>query len=426
MTERELKFVAIGYACLTIGVRNTSLSGCTLKNASEENIRRLSRANIDSLDAMIDYNIKNGIKLFRISSDIIPFGSHPVNRLNWQEEFSDSLKAVGKKVNTAGIRVSMHPGQYTVLNSIDASVVERAVSELLYHCEFLDVMGVDKQCKLILHIGGVYKNKEKAADTFVKNYFKLPQKIRDRLVIENDDKNFNISDVLNISRETAIPVVFDNLHNSLNPSQKGISETDWIAACRETWKESDGKQKIHYSQQKKGALPGSHSDTICVGDFINFFNGLPNKDIDIMLEVKDKNLSAMKCLHGAVKDSPAKALEGEWARYKYFVLSRSGQIYYDIRQLLKDKDARVSREFYKKLEEANMLHEDKGSEINAAQHIWGYFKGKHSETERKRYEKLLRDYSYDNGKIAPVKNHLLKCAQKYSEEYLLDSLYFYI
>ncbi len=293
--------MAIGYACITIGVEGTKISRCSIGNATPDNLRRITGHNFDALETAVDYNIAMGIKLYRISSDIVPFGSHPVNKLLWWEEFGEKLYKIGQKIVDSGMRVSMHPGQYTVLNSRRPEVVSNAVSDLVYHAKFLDALGVNESNKLILHIGGVYGDKSKSAEVFKLNYLKLPDNVKARLVIENDDKNYTVEDVLDISKVLNIPVVFDNLHNRLNPSDENLSEKEWIDACASTWKRNDGIQKIHYSQQKKGAIVGSHSDTISIEEFMEFYDGLNNKNIDIMLEVKDKNISCIKCINSINK-----------------------------------------------------------------------------------------------------------------------------
>ncbi len=287
--------MAIGYACLTIGVPGTDLSRCILRNASEENLKRITEKNLSALEAMLHYNIENNIKLFRISSDIIPFGSHPVNQLPWWELYEKKLLELGHKIAKAGIRVSMHPGQYTVLNSPNYTVVENAINDLEYHNRFLSSLDAGKECKLILHVGGVYGDKAKAMDAFLLHYHKLKDGVRRRLVIENDDRNYNIEDVLQISAKTGAPVVFDNLHHLINPPDFIMSDAEWIKVCGNTWTKEDGVQKIHYSQQKETGRPGSHSDTINIKDFAKYYSQLPYKNLDIMLEVKDKNISAVKC-----------------------------------------------------------------------------------------------------------------------------------
>lgn len=259
----------IGYACLTVGISGTKQRTCTMKNVSSDVLMGLIQSNLEALEKTLDYNIQNGIKLFRISSDIIPFGSHTVNTVKWWEIFSGKLNQIGRKAITNGIRLSMHPGQYTVLNSPDEAVVERAVEDLRYHARFLDAMGLEKEHKIVLHIGGIYGDKTDALKRFVQHYRCLDENIRQRLVIENDDRQYAISDALSIGESEGIPVVFDNLHHQVNPDNTR-SDIEWITACISTWKQSDGPQKLHYSQQDDGKRPGSHSATLDVEGFFQF------------------------------------------------------------------------------------------------------------------------------------------------------------
>ena len=417
--------VSIGYACQLIGVPGTELSRCILKNASEDKLRILIEQNLKSFDTMLDYNIKHDIHLFRISSDIIPFGSHPSNQLKWRDEFEDIFSAIGEKIRSNKIRVSMHPGQYTVLNSPDHAIVQNAIMDLEYHDHFLTALGMDQTSKMVLHIGGVYGDKKEASKRFVENFKKLSDSIKSRLILENDDKSYTVSEVLTIAHQTGSPVVFDNLHNEINPSTSNLSEQEWLLECRKTWKPEDGRQKIHYSQQGKKSPIGGHSETVFLKDFEAFYPLVP-PDTDIMLEVKDKNLSAMKCINVMCLNATAAKLEVEWARYKYYVLSCSAKIYTEIRQLLKDKKAPVAKEFYTLIETAMLLDEDMGAEVNAAEHVWGYISKDGTATEKNRYEKLLNGYRKKENGIAPVKKHLLSCALKRDLEYLVNSYYFYI
>lgn len=285
----------IGYACLTVGVPYTDQKSCMLKNASRVKLLELMSHNLNSLENIIDYNIKNNIGLFRISSGIIPFGSSPVNNLNWWNLFDSQLSKIGQKIKTSGMRVSMHPGQFTVLNSPKQEVVKKAIADLRYHIQVLDSLSVGETHKIVLHIGGVYNEKSQSIKRFIKNYMNLDDSIKRRLVIENDDKSYNVSDTLEISSIINVPVVFDNLHNQVNPCDKNMSDYYWINECKKTWKEKDGRQKIHYSQQDPLKKPGSHSQSIMISKFMSFYDKL-DRDIDIMLEVKDKNLSAVKCI----------------------------------------------------------------------------------------------------------------------------------
>lgn len=416
--------VRIGYACLTAGVLGTQLRTCTLKNATQDVLIDVTASNLEALTHMLDYNIKNGIQLFRVSSDIVPFASHPGVDFAWHDLFEEQLKALGEKARGAGLRLSMHPGQYTVLNSPNEDVAERAVTDLSYHCEFMDALGMGPECKIILHVGGAYGDKESAINRFKQNYTLLDPAIKKRLVIENDDKIYNISEVLQLGHSCGIPVVFDNLHNAVYPSEEQRQEAQWIALCAETWGVSDGPQKIHYSEQAPDKRVGSHSATISARTFANFAAKLP-RNCDVMLEVKDKNLSAVKCILAISKTAKIKDLENEWARYKYAVLERSPRNYEAIRTLLKDKSAYPVLEFYDLIEEAMALAPEPGKAENAALHVWGYFKNQATQTERRRFESLLEKYRNDRAALKSLKNYLFKLADRYSEEYLLQSLYFY-
>lgn len=414
----------IGYACLTVGVRGTGMRTCTMKNATEEKLLEIIGHNLDSLENMIDYNAKNGILLFRISSDLIPFGSSPVNRLPWEMVFRERFQAIGEKIKRRGIRVSMHPGQYTVINSADEDVARRAFEDLRYHNLVLDSLGAGPESKIVIHVGGVYGEREESLKRFADRYRSLDDSIRDRLVIENDERSYNIGHVLEAALTLGIPAVFDNLHNAVNPSEAGGSDVMWIDECSKTWKPRDGSQKIHYSQQNHSKRRGSHSDSVRIGEFLEFYGSLGSRELDIMLEVKDKNLSAIKCINAVSEKKSMRALELEWSRYKYLVLEKSPAVYLQIRQLLKDKKSYPAVRFYRLIEEAAAAESTKGSSLNAMQHVWGYFKDVSTESEKKRYLRLTGDFGSGKASEKAVKAFLLRMAEKYGEKYLLDSYYF--
>lgn len=418
--------MAIGYACLTIGVPGGNFRSCNMKSASAEKLEEIIRHNLDALSTILLYNKRNEIRLFRINSDIIPFGSSPVNTLDWPRVFEEELRELGEIIKSSGMRVSMHPGQYTVLNSKNADVVERAVEDLEYHCRFLDSMGLSSTHKIILHIGGVYDSRIESKERFLENYKKLGANIKSRLVLENDDKAYPIAEVLEIGRKLGAPVVFDNLHNQVLPSNgmEHLSDRDWIIEAMKTWTEADGPAKIHYSEQDKTKRAGSHSGTIRIGSFTHFFQEIKDLGIDIMLEVKDKNLSANKCIRTVDTTGKISLLEEEWGRYKYNILEHSHGNYLKIRELLKDKKAYPAFAFYELIEDSLDAEPTLGSRVNGLQHVWGYFKNKCTEEERNRFERMLSRLKAEKALVSSVKNFLFQLAVKYNEKYLLESLYF--
>lgn len=411
----------VGYACLTIGVAGTRLKTLQKKNAGEETLVSVIRSNLAALERMICYNLEMGIELFRISSDIIPFGSSPVNNLPWWDIFAPELENIGRMIKPR-MRVSMHPGQYTVLNSLREDVVLSAIADLEYHVRFLDCLGTGTDSKIVLHIGGIYNDKYLAMQRFCHVWRQLDSGIRQRLVIENDERLYNIADALQISDITGIPVVFDNLHHRLNQPVQARPDADWIDLCARTWQKADGRQKIHYSQQAAGKKPGAHADTIDPALFLQEIRHY-RQEPDIMLEVKDKNLSAVKCKNLINTRGRIEDLEKEWQRYKYETLEKSPAVYLRIRELLKCKTSYPVIEFYSLLAQAAQAQENTGYAINAALHVWGYFKKIASEQEKAQFQLKLSRFESGSLTIRALKLFLWRLAGKYNREYLLNSLY---
>ena len=418
--------MSIGYACLNIGTPNTNIRSLMQRNATPGKLTEVTTHNLAALERMIDYNRKNDIKLFRISSDLIPFGSSPVNTLAWPEIYKEAFDRIGSKIRKSGMRVSLHPGQYTVLNSPTEDVVARAIADLIYHDRILTALGADQTNKIVLHVGGIYGDKKEALQRFEQNFRRLPAPVQNRLIIENDDRLYNIEEVLKLANQLQIPAVYDNLHHAINPPPIGKDDRHWIAEAKKTWKAVDGNQKIYYSQQAPRKRPGAHTDTIDLETFLTFHEQLENKQIDIMLEVKDKNLSAIKCQNATTANPRLVLLEKEWGRYKYAILEKSPVIYQSIRTLLKEKEAYPVREFYRLIDTAFAEEPHPGYAENAAAHVWGYFKKHATDTERKQYEKNLANYRNNTGTLAILKRQLFKMAEKYEVDYLLQSLYFYL
>lgn len=414
----------IGYACQGIGIPDTMLRTCQARSARPDLLEALTANNLDVLHNLLAYNAATGIRMFRITSDLVPFGSSPVNPLPWWDMHREAFHEIGSFIRDHDIRVSMHPGQYTVLNAKDPDVVHRAILDLDYHTRVLDLLGTGPDSKIILHVGGVYGNRKEAFDRFADAWRNLSDGIRSRLIIENDDRSYPAGEVLELGTRLGIPVVFDNLHHLLNPGTESRSDAEWVAACRETWKKEDGSQKIHYSQQAPGRRPGSHSDTISLGPFLEFAASLQEPTPDIMLEVKDKNLSALKCVAGTQSRGQKRILESEWARYKYKVLEHDPAAYLAIRALLRDKEEPLAQTFYDLLDHALAEDIKPGNAENAALHVWGYFKDKATDKERQSFFKQLERYRTGTSGLAPVRRMLHNLAQKHGESYLLSSLYF--
>lgn len=285
--------IRIGYACINTQLPSPNRT-CRLRNATPERILELARENLNRLEHVLRWNVEQGITLFRISSDAIPFGSHEVNTLRWWEILQPEFEQVGDFIRKHKMRVSMHPGQFTVLNSKRADVVQKSVAELEYHARFLDELSVDSTSKIIVHLGGVFGDKQASLNRFIENFSLLSEGARRRLIVENDEKSYSLVDALTVSKALTIPVVFDVFHHDWNPSFDDAPLIELIEMAMQTWCETDGRPKLHYSNQWPGKPPGAHSQTVELEAFREFYEKLNGSALDIMLETKDKEQSVLK------------------------------------------------------------------------------------------------------------------------------------
>ncbi len=169
---------------------------------------------------------------------------------------------------------SMHPGQYVVLNSQRTNVVRAAVDELSYHADFLDALGLTSEHKINLHVGGVYGDRHVSLQMFRENFHNLPENVKTRLVIENDERNYGADDVLGLCESLNVPLVFDYLHHQAY--SKSPIENDSMDRVCATWSRADGSPEMHYSTQRSKSRRGAHADMINTGDFRHFLKILPH------------------------------------------------------------------------------------------------------------------------------------------------------
>ena len=284
--------IRIGYACINTTLPSTNKT-CRVANASPDRVIELARQNLIALAEILRWNDAQGIRLFRISSEIIPLASHPAVSVPWEEILRPELEQAGTLARQFGIRLSMHPGQYTVLNSPRPEVVEASLAELEYHARFLSALGMDHTAKLVLHLGGVYGEKDAAMERFAANFARLSEDARRRLVLENDERSYTAADALALSARIGAPVVFDVFHHRYNPSLEGLPLRAIIDRAAETWGKQDGPPKLHYSDPWPGKPPGSHSQSVDAESFGAFLAQIRDMQVDVMLEVKDKEQSVL-------------------------------------------------------------------------------------------------------------------------------------
>ena len=292
----------IGYPCINRTIGCNANSTFRLKSYSETRLEESIKNNLDCLRRILRFNLENRIFFFRISSDTIPFASHPINRFNWQKCFQEEFEEIGEFIAKNRMRISTHPDQFTLINSLREDIFERSENELKYHAQMLDLMKLDASAKIQIHVGGAYGDKKKSLERFVTRFKELDCSITRRLVIENDDKLYDLNDCLKINAQIQIPVLLDVFHNKLNNSGTQ-TEQECFQLAAKTWnKRRDGVLMVDYSSQKLNGLPRQHSEAIDTRDFGLFLKQTMPFDFDVMLEIKDKEKSAIKAIELALKD----------------------------------------------------------------------------------------------------------------------------
>jgi UV DNA damage endonuclease len=284
----------IGYPCINWSIGCKGDRTFRLKSYSEERLIETVDNNLNCLKKMLEFNIKNNILFFRITSDLIPFASHPICGFDWQDFFKRKFENIGKMILKYDIRISMHPDQFIVLNSNKKQVIERSVAELNYHAQILDLMRLNNDSKIQLHIGGAYGDKNKSIDRFIYEFNRLDDKIKNRLVVENDDHIYNLNDCLALSEKIDIPVLFDYFHHLIYNNKENINSC--LESTKKTWNDYDGIPMVDYSSQNSGYKKGRHAEILDPKDFRNFVDLTKSYDFDIMLEIKDKEKSAIRAV----------------------------------------------------------------------------------------------------------------------------------
>lgn len=265
-------------------------------------VESLGIANAKDIVKMLRWNDKYGIKFLRLSSEMFPFASHPEYGYKLAPFVSEELAEAGKVAAELGHRLTTHPGQYTQLGSPRKPVIDNAIRDLDYHAELLSLLKLppqqDRDAVMILHLGGVFGDKAATLDRFRENYKKLPQGVKDRLVLENDDVSWSVHELLPLCEELNIPMVLDFHHHNIifDPDQirEGTKDiVDLFPRILATWKRKNITPKMHYSEPTPSAITGrqrrKHNPRVAT---------LPPcpPDMDLMIEAKDKEQAVFELM----------------------------------------------------------------------------------------------------------------------------------
>ncbi|WP_081867848.1 UV DNA damage repair endonuclease UvsE [Hymenobacter sp. IS2118] len=285
----------IGYPCVNEAMDCSAANTFRLASYSEERLLAAVSANLTCLRRMLEWNVAQGLLFFRMGSGIVPFGSHEINTFPWQTHFAAQFRAIGDYIKANDLRVSFHPDQFVVLNSPSPDIVRRSIEELVYQGSMLDLMGLDSMAKLQIHVGGLYGDRELAISRFAAVHATLPAAVKARVVVENDDRLFPLRDCLHLHELTGVPILFDNFHHECLNHGEPMAEALRLAAA--TWHPTrDGVPMMDYSSQALGERKGKHTTDLVDERFREFLTNLHGLDMDLMLEIKNKEASALRAV----------------------------------------------------------------------------------------------------------------------------------
>ncbi|CAH2212072.1 UV DNA damage repair endonuclease UvsE [Tepidibacter aestuarii] len=298
----------IGYACINTHLKPRRFNDCRLNSVYKYGIDYLRDKIINNLYLVKDillWNIQNDIYMYRVSSRLFPLVTHPdvINDFDWNwkqdDEILNIMKDISDIVKSHNVRLSMHPDQFTVLNSPNEKVVKNSIINIKYHYDILKRLSGND---MIIHAGGVYNDKESATKRFIEVFNKLEDDSKNMIRLENDDKSFTTEDVLYISSKTNIPIVLDIHHHKCN-NPNDIDIQTYISDIVSTWKNTNLIPKLHISSGRDNNFDKKHSDYINKKDLSHLLKVMDTFDFDLMVEAKQKDKAALDIM-SILKDIP--------------------------------------------------------------------------------------------------------------------------
>ncbi|KAJ9112275.1 hypothetical protein QFC19_000694 [Naganishia cerealis] len=265
-------------------------------------VEEIGLANARDIVKMVRWNDKYGIKFMRLSSEMFPFASHEEYGYKLEPFAKETLAAAGKVAAELGHRLTTHPGQFTQLGSPRKAVIDNAIRDLEYHDELLSLLDLPAQqnrdAVMVLHLGGVFGDKQATIERFKQNYSGLSQSIKNRVVLENDDVSWSVHDLLPICEELNIPLVLDFHHHNIifdaDKLREGTKDImDLFPRIKATWDKKGITQKMHYSEPTPQAITGRQRRKHNPRPFT--FPPCP-PDMDLMIEAKDKEQAVFEMM----------------------------------------------------------------------------------------------------------------------------------
>jgi UV DNA damage endonuclease len=256
----------LGLVCITLSkeVRYRTVTRKRLLELSDDAQRRvlddIYRDNIQTFTTAMRYCQREGISLYRIVSSIFPFADEDIGR-EVLEPLKPALAGAGQLATELNIRLVMHPDQFVVLSSDSADVVANSIKILQMHADIMDMLQQPRSPWALLEIHG---GKSDRSDALVERIATLPDAIRLRIGLENDEYSYSAAEIHDVCMRSGVPMVLDAHHHIVHErlaSYDDPSVAEMLAKARETWAEPS-HQLVHISNGRSSFNDRQHADLI--------------------------------------------------------------------------------------------------------------------------------------------------------------------
>ncbi|MFC4556849.1 UV DNA damage repair endonuclease UvsE [Virgibacillus kekensis] len=283
------------------------------RDAAIRKLEQIAASNLSNCLRLLRHNLASDINFFRISSKLIPLANHPdLPKWNYLEALQEPMKQLADFFESnPSMRVDFHADHFVLINSPKEEVLRNSIKTLRMHYRLLKGMGINPRHRCVLHVGGGYGDKEKALERFIHNWGYIPADLQQMIILENDDKTFNLADTLYLCEKLEVPMVFDYHHHlaNLNP------ETDWFDSWERithTWNFSELPVKMHISSPRSDEKFRAHADYVDSRMFMEFLNKIIGSvpQIDCMIEAKQKDDALFQLMRDLTEYSSVEIADG--------------------------------------------------------------------------------------------------------------------
>lgn len=301
-----MTIIRLGYVAMSMELKNASpsktmtyaqFSKLADREAAIKRLEKIAKTNLKNCLRLLIHNEVNGIEFFRFSSKLIPLANHPeLEGWNYMAGIKEEANAIKEYLNKhTQMRIDFHPDHFVVLNSEDKNILKTSIKTLRMHYRLLMAFGLSPKHRCVLHIGGLYQDKEQALEQFIHNWGYVPADIQEMIILENDDTLFGIQDTLYLCEKLSIPMVFDLHHHKLN--NQGDWKEHWPRIVQ-TWNNSSLPVKVHLSSPRNEKNKKAHADHVQKEEMIELVQGNNHltSQIDCMLEAKHKDFAVFKLI----------------------------------------------------------------------------------------------------------------------------------